>query len=325
MQKICVFGAGAIGSHLAARLAMGGADVSVVARGAQLDAIKQNGITMFANEQRHHVNVAASQNPADLGPQDAIFVTVKAPALPSVAATLAPLLKFDTPVVFVLNGIPWWYSLGVAMEAGNPPQEVDASIHAHVGLERVIGGVIMSPTQVIEPGVINVQGKTQKLMIGEVAGESNGRAEKLAQILEAGGIEMQVSNDIRTIVWDKLIANLMTGPMAVLSRSNYRQILSDPTCRETALKLAYEVAAVATALGCKPNMDMEKRLEFVRDLTHRPSILQDLEAGRLMEVDALVEAPRFMARTAKIAVPTLDVLGSLVKLTASTAGLYKSA
>ncbi len=180
-MKICVFGAGAIGGHLAARLAHGGADVSVVARGAHLAAIRANGLRLEAPDANFTVKVAATDDPATLGPQDAVLVTVKAPALGSVAASIAPLLGPDTPVVFVINGIPWWYfdQHGGALD-GTPLDSLDpgGAVRAAIGPARAIGGVVYSACTVTAPGVIEVEHLRNRLVLGELDGTLSARASR---------------------------------------------------------------------------------------------------------------------------------------------------
>ena len=324
MERFCVFGAGAIGSHLAARLAMAGKDVSVVARGDQLGAIINNGITLRADGKAVNMKVRASGNAVDLGRQDAVFVTVKAPAMPAAARSLAPLLSASTAVIFVVNGIPWWYLQSLKeTHPGNIrlPKSVEM-VAETIALERVIGSVILSPAQVIEPGVVVVQGAKSRLTIGEIRGLSTNRVSAIAEALQSGGLQTLVSQNIREAVWDKLITNLMTGPMSLLSRATYKDILRDPACRKAAVSIVQEVAAVARAFGCNPNDDAEVRLALVDKLPHKPSILQDLLLSRAMEVESLIDVPLALARVADVPVPTLELLGSLAIVSARSAGLY---
>jgi 2-dehydropantoate 2-reductase len=327
-MKLCVFGAGAIGGHLALRAARGGADVSVVARGAHLDAIKRNGLTVRTAEGEFNARVRASDDPATLGPQDAILVTVKAPALPSVARTIAPLLKADTPVAFVTNGIPWWYFYAHGGELdGRRLARVDPgdAMWNALGPERAIGSIVNAPTEVVAPGVIEVRRPNSYLVLGEPDGSLSPRVEMMAAPLRAGGLRVEVSADIRSEIWSKLLGNLSTGPMAVVSQSNYQQIVSDPTCKAAALRILAEAGAVALALGCKPDPEQEKRLDGVGKLAHKASILQDLERGRPMEIDGIFGSALELARLVNVATPTLDLLVALARMRAQRAGLYPDA
>jgi 2-dehydropantoate 2-reductase len=324
-MKLCVFGAGAIGSHLALRAARGGADVSVVARGEQLAAIRRNGLTVRAPDGAFNVKVAASDNPADLGPQDAILVTVKAPALPSVARGIALLLKADTPVAFVTNGIPWWYfyAHGGELEGRRLARiDPDDAMWKALGPERAIGSVVNAPTTVVSPGVIEIARPNSYLVLGEPDGSLSPRVEMIAAPIRAGGLRVEVTADIRSEIWTKLLGNLATGPMSVISQSNYQQIIAEPACKEAAHRILMEAGAIALALGCKPDPEQAKRLERTAQLPHKASILQDLELGRPMEVDGIFGAALELARLVNVATPTLDLLAALARLRAQRAGLY---
>lgn len=324
-MKICVFGAGAIGSHLALRLARGGAETSVVARGAQLAAIKANGIRGRTPQGEMSARVPASDDPAKLGAQDAVLVTVKAPALPEVARMIGPLLGPHTAVAFVMNGIPWWYFYrhGGPFE-GRKLAAIDPgdALWKAVGPERVIGGVVNSPTSIVEPGVVLIERERNYVILGEPDNTISPRATAIASLFKAGGLDCHVTADIRTEVWNKLISNLASGPMAILAKASYRDVFAQPACVEAALRIARETAAIATALGCKPADDHESRLASVKDLPHKPSILQDLELGRRMEVESMQAVTLELARLVGAETPTLDLLVSLVKVRARQAGLY---
>jgi 2-dehydropantoate 2-reductase len=325
-MKVCVFGAGAIGSHVALRLAGGGAQVSVVARGAQLDAIRSRGITGRTPDGELHADVSASADPQALGPQDAVVVTVKAPSLPSVAHAIGPLLGPETPVAFVMNGIPWWYfhAHGGALDGRRLPRlDPDDALWRAIGPERVIGGVVNSPSTVVEPGIVLVGRRTSSLTLGEPDGTLSARARALADVLTAGGMTAAVSNDIRSVIWEKLTTNLMSGPLTILSQSAYREVFAEPACCDAALRIMAEVSAVARALGRHTDPDHAKRIESNRLMAHKPSILQDLELGRPMEVDALLTTTLEMARLTGVQTPTLDLLVALVRLRAKAAGLYQ--
>jgi 2-dehydropantoate 2-reductase len=323
-MRICVFGAGAIGGHVAARLARGGAEVSLVARGAHLAAIQANGLTVHAHDGTHQSRPRASADPRDLGPQDAVIVTVKAPALPSVAATIAPLLRADTPVAFVMNGIPWWYfdRHGGKLDGTRLP-EVDPgdALRAAVGVERTIGGVVYSATEVVAPGVVRSEHGNIRVILGEVDGTVSDRARAISAVLEAGGMPSPVSPDIRTEVWLKLLGNLGNGPLCVLSRRGVRDTYADPVLREAARRSAEEGRAIAAALG-RPLSDAAVERVANASMAHKPSILQDLELGRPMEIDGIFGLPLKLARLTGVETPQLDLLVGLVKQAARAAGLY---
>jgi 2-dehydropantoate 2-reductase len=322
--KICVYGAGAIGGHLAARLALGGAEVSLVARGAHLAAIRANGLTVHAHDGTHHSTPRASDNPEQLGPQDAVIVTVKSPALPDVAAGIAPLLRADTPVAFVMNGIPWWYfdhDGGPHDGLRLPEADPGDALRQAIGVGRTIGGVVYSATEVIAPGVVKSEHGNIRVILGEPDGRISDRAQAIAAALAAGGMPSPVSPDIRTEIWSKLLGNLASGPLCVLTRLGVRDAYADPLIREAAFRSAEEGRAIAAALGRALPEAAAVRVANAT-MVHKPSILQDLELGRPMEVDTLFALPLKLARLAGVATPQLDLLVALVKQAARAKGLY---
>ncbi len=324
-MKICVFGAGAIGGHLAARLARGGAETSVVARGAHLAAIQANGLRIDAPDETFTARVTATDDPATLGVQDAVLITVKAPALPSVAATIAPLLGADTTVVFVMNGIPWWYfdQHGGSLE-GTRLDSLDpgGAVRAAIGPARTLGGVVYSACTVTAPGVIHAESPRNRLVVGELDGTISARAEAIAAPLTAGGFGMEVSPTIRTAVWAKLLLNMASGPFAIVTTFPGSQTMKEPAVERAVRAIHAEGLAVARALGCDPVVDVEAAIENSRKTLHKPSILQDLELGRPMEVTTIFDAPLTLARLAGVETPTLDLMVALARLRARAAGLH---
>lgn len=309
-MKICVFGPGAIGSHIAARFAKGGqAEVSVLARGAQLEAIRARGITVRTPEEEFIARPRAEADAAALGPQDAVVVTVKAPAVPGIAAAIGPLLRPDTPVVFVLNGIPWWW------EGAPDVLDPGGATRAAVGLERAVGGVVWSACTVTEPGVVQVQTAANRLIMGELSGEATPRLQALAAALAAGGMGGVVSPAIRTEIWTKLLNNLTNGPITLITRQDMRTTFSDPVVMAAARAVMQEGMAIAAALGHPLGPEIEKNVLRSVTLAHRPSILQDFEAGRALEFDALLEVPLQLARVAGVSAPTLELLVALARKT----------
>ncbi|PZW48443.1 2-dehydropantoate 2-reductase [Humitalea rosea] len=324
-MKICVFGAGAIGGHVAGRLAKGGADVSLVLRGANLAAIRERGLEVRAGDGVHHSRPKASADPAELGVQDAVIVTVKAPALPSVAASIAPLIGPNTAVAFVMNGIPWWYfdKHGGPMDGKRLPQvDPGNALRDAVGVERTIGGVVYSACTVIEPGIVNVASPTNRVILGELDGSISPRAQAIAALLEAGGMGCPVSDDIRKEVWGKLMGNLSGGPLCLLSRRTIAETLSDPVVLAAAIRMTDEGGAIAAALGRDVGMGGADRVGRSLKTFHKPSILQDLELGRPMEVEALFRLPLELGRMAGVPTPTLDLAIALATHAAIAAGLY---
>ena len=324
-MKITVYGAGAIGGHLAMRLNRAGADVSVIARGAHLAAIQQNGLTVHAVDGVHQAKVNATDNPAALGPQDAVFVTVKAPALPEVAAGIGPLLGADTPVAFVMNGIPWWYFNhldGPHRDKSLPRIDPNDALRNVLGPNRTIGGVVYSASAVIEPGVIDVEQPKSRFILGEPDGTASDRVRVLTDLITEGGISGEATTAIRTEIWNKLISNLAGGTLAVLTGCAPKTNYTEPALRAAALLAMQEAASIAQALGASPTTNHEARVTSQSSMDHKPSILQDLELGRRMEVDGMFDAPPTLARMAGVATPTLDLLVGLCKVRTSAAGLY---
>jgi 2-dehydropantoate 2-reductase len=324
-MRICVYGAGAIGGHLAARLAKAGAEVSVIARGPHLAAIQANGLTVHAIDGVHRVSVEATDQPGRLGPQDAVFVTVKAPALPAVAAGIPPLLGPDTSVAFVMNGIPWWYfnHLPGPMEGRSLPRvDPEDAVRRALGPGRAIGGVVYSASAVTEPGVIHVEQPKSRVILGEPDGSLSERVRTLAGLITKGGISGEATPSIRTEIWNKLLSNLAGGTLAVLTSAPPKAIYAEPAAVDAARRMMVEATEIARALGADPTADHEARINNGRSMDHRPSILQDLDQGRPMEVDGMFDAPLALARMAGVATPTLDLLVALCKVRARGAGLY---
>jgi 2-dehydropantoate 2-reductase len=326
-MRVCVYGAGAIGGHLAVRLAKGGAEVSVIARGRHLAAIQANGLEVHAIDGVHKIKVQATDDPRTVGPVDAVFVTVKAPALPAVAAAIGPLLKQDTAVPFVMNGIPWWYfqHLGGPHDGRTLPRvdPGDALLNV-VGADRAVGGVVYSASAVIDPGVIEVEQPKSRVILGEPNGTLSSRVTALTDLITKGGISGEPTTEIRTEIWNKLISNLAGGTLAVLSGSAPKTVYTEPAAQEAALRMMREAASIAAALGARPGTNHETRVKSQGSMDHKPSILQDLELGRPMEVDGMFDAPLVLARIAGVETPTLDLLVALCKLRARASGLYGS-
>ncbi len=324
-MKITIYGAGAIGGHLAIRLHRAGAAVSVIARGAHLDAIRTNGLTVHAVDGVHHARVAATDNPGDLGPQDAVFVTVKAPALPQIAAGIGPLLGPDTPVAFVMNGVPWWYFLGLGgAHDGKSLPRVDPgdALRTVLGARRVIGGVVYSASEVVAPGVIEVEQPKSRFILGEPNNTLSDRVQTLAGLITAGGVSGEATPAIRTELWNKLISNLAGGTLAVLTGCAPKTNYAEDAVRAAALRMMREAETIARAMGAEPTSNHDGRVASQGSMDHKPSILQDLELGRRMEVDGMFDAPLALARMAGVETPTLDLMVALCKIRSAGAGLY---
>jgi 2-dehydropantoate 2-reductase len=308
-MRVCIYGAGAIGGHLAVRLAANGHEVTVIARGAHLAAMRARGIVLRTPSETLEVRVRATDDPREVGVQDAVLVTAKAPALPAIVPMLAPLLGAETPVAFVMNGIPWW--------DGYDPD----GIGEWVPVSRAIGAVIYSACTVTAPGEIAVAHARSRLLLGEPDGTLSARVAGLAAALRGPGLKVDETPVIRDWIWTKLLMNLASGPFSVLTRSAPKDIYAEPAALAAARAVALEGAAIAAALGCTVQGDIEAQLAAGQSMTHKPSILQDLEAGRPMEIATILEAPLALARQAGVATPVLDMLVALVRLRAAAAGV----
>jgi 2-dehydropantoate 2-reductase len=328
-MRICVFGAGAIGGNFAARLAAADNEVSVVARGAHLAAMRARGLSLLAGDKKIVVPVTASDRPADLGPQDAVLVTLKASGQHQLAPSVGPLLRADTPVVFVQNGIPWWYGYGLAKS--RPPAPDLSRLDPHgalaraVGLERVVGAVVSSPNHVVEPGVVHNESPNRNILwVGEPDDRTSPRIEALRATLKAAGIDSPATTDIRYEIWHKLMANL-TGSTVCLVTGQAVQVQKTPLVNRLSRRAHAEALAVATAHGVVLDDHPDRRYGPMRVYSdHRPSILQDYDLGRPMEVESIVRAPLAFARSAGVETPTLDALESICVSLAEAKGLYSS-
>ena len=321
-MNICVFGAGAIGGNVAARLASSGADVSVIARGGHLAAIKANGLTLEMPKETIAARVTASADARDLGPQDLVIVTVKAPALPEVAAGIAPLLKGDTPVMFVMNGVPWWYFYkhGGALDGRRLPRiDPDDAVWNAVGPQRAIGSVINSSNTIVRPGVIRNTSGRAHLVIGEPSGEMSPRVKQIADVINASTATATVSARIRDDVWTKLLANMSSNPLTFLAQSSLGAVIGDPACNAAVKTMAKEAAAIARALGCEVSIDVDEA--FSASSPHKPSIVQDLERGKPLELNSMFIVPVEFGKLFNVPTPMLDLMVTLMKLRARAAGL----
>jgi 2-dehydropantoate 2-reductase len=326
-MRICVFGAGAVGGYLAGSLSLAPSNqVSVVARGAHLDAIHTTGLTLELGEQTIVTHPTASADPADLGPQDAVIVTVKAPSLPSVAAAIMPLIGPDTAVAFVMNGIPWWYfhAHGGALDGRQlPALDPHGALWRTIGPQRAIGGIFWPACSGPSPGVIRlVAGAGSGTLFGEPTGQRTPRLQALAAAFQAANLPVSLTEDIRTAIWRKLAFNLSAGPLCVLTETPVLDTHTEPALIEASRLVLAEATALAGAMGITLTLDVPAIVATNTRLGHRPSILQDLTARRRMEVEALYGVPQQMARMVGVPTPTLDLLAALIKVKSEALGLY---
>ena len=323
-MRICIFGAGAVGSHFAVRLALAGHEVSCVMRGAHLAAVSANGLTLRVGDAQLKASVKASDDPADLGPQDVVISTLKATGVSALASGLQPLLRNDTAIVFAQNGIPWWYDIGLP---ANHPATPDLSfldpggaLRAAVPKARIIGGVIFSSNEVIEPGVVqNLSPDRNMLLIGECDDRASDRIGKLRALLEAASIASGQVAQIRETIWSKLLTNMSMSVLCLLTGQTARAVRDEPSLQHVIPRLLDEANAVGQS--CIPAVKRLSRTGPAPE--HKPSILQDYELGRAMEIDVLVRAPAAFARSAGLSTPLLDMLAGLAIQRARDKGLYK--
>ena len=326
-MRICVFGAGAIGGNFAARLADAGNEVSVVVRGAHLEAIRANGLTLIAGDRKIVARVRASDRPADLGPQDAVISTLKATGLGALADSVGPLLGPDTPVVFAQNGIPWWYGHGLGPSRPPAPDlsrlDPGGALERSVGHTRTLGGAITSPNHVVEPGVIvNELPDRNTLWVGEIDDRQTPRVQALREALKAAGIGSPSTTDIRYDIWHKLMANL-TGSTICLILGQAVSIQKTEIVNQLARRAHAEALAVAAAHGVVLDDHPDTRYGPARVYTnHRPSILQDYDLGRPMEIESIVRAPVAFAKSVGVPTPTLEALEAFAVSMAASKGLY---
>jgi 2-dehydropantoate 2-reductase len=324
-MRIAVVGAGAVGSVIAGYLLERGEhEVSLLARGAHLAAIRDNGLVLETRGQRWHSRPQASDAPAELGTQDVLIVTVKAHSLPGLAPDLAPMLGPQTLVVSAQNGIPWWYFHGHAgPEADTPFEPVDpgAAVWRSIGPERALGCVIYLPAHIVSPGVAFHDGGLRLVVGAPRAGDHAAGLQGLAAALNEAGVETKITDRIRHNLWNKLLYNSASATASVLTGGTLGQMLSGPGMRELRAKLMRETLATAQAWGIDLVDPNDSQPPSGRGaLGHKPSMLQDYEARRPLELDAIVAAVIDLARRRQVPVPTIEMLWSLVmvKLTAES-------
>jgi 2-dehydropantoate 2-reductase len=322
-MRICIFGAGAVGSHLAVRLALAGHEVCCVMRGPQLEAAKAKGLKLRVGDAEFSARVKASDDPAVLGPQDVVISTLKATGLSSLAAGLRPLLRADTGIVFALNGIPWWYDIGLAADHPPPPDlgflDPGGQLRAAIPRERIIGGVIFSSNEVVEPGIVaNLSPDRNVLRVGECDDRATTRIEQLRAAIEAASIQSPPVARIRETIWSKLLTNMSLSVLCLLTGQTARAVRDDPALRDVVPRLLDEANSIGQS--CFP--DVQRATRTGPAPNHKPSILQDYELGRAMEIDVLVRAPAAFAKAAGLATPMLDLMAALAIRQAREKGLY---
>lgn len=323
--KICIFGAGAIGGYLAVRLKQGGAEVSVVARGANLDAIRTRGLTLLERDGESRVDILAASDPAELGEQDYVIVALKAHQAWEAAVQMRPLLGPETAVVTAQNGLPWWYFHGLEGSlAGTRLGSIDPENRqfTSLGPERAIGCVVFAAAELLKPGVIKYS-NPGSFTLGEPGGAPIARTNALAEAFSAGGLTARVHPKIREEIWLKLWGNLCLNPISALTHATLDVIATEPGSREVCRSMMGEAEEIARRLGVMFPMSADARLDRSAGMgAHRTSMLQDLLNGRAIELDALLTVVQEVARIVRVSTPIIDTVLALTRQMGQVAGVY---
>jgi 2-dehydropantoate 2-reductase len=326
-MKVCIYGAGAVGGFMGAQLSRAGFEVSAVARGATLEALRRHGFRVLGAAEEFSAPVSVSDRPADLGQQDLLVVAVKAPALPAVARGIAPLLGEDTAVLSAMNGVPWWYFhrfgrklQGARVDAVDPEGVVSAGIPP----ERVVGCVVHGSWAQEQPGLVRHKAG-KRLIVGEPDGSSSERLGRVAGALQTAGFEVEVSARIQADIWYKLWGNMTMNPISGLTGATCDRILDDPLVDRFCLDIMAEAARIGEKIDCPIGESGEERNAITRQLgAFKTSMLQDVEAGRPVELDAIVTAVQEIGQRVGEPTPSIDALLGLARLHAQVRGLYPS-
>ncbi|MDD9998736.1 MAG: 2-dehydropantoate 2-reductase [Rhodospirillaceae bacterium] len=325
-MRICIYGAGATGGYLGVQLALAGQDVTLIARGAHLAAMQARGLKLLIGGEERIAWPHCVEIPADAGPQDYVIVTLKAHSIPGVAGLIEPLLHEDTAVVTATNGIPWWYFYAVDGPYRNRRIEsVDpgGGIWSAIGPERAIGCIVYPATEIAEPGVIR-HIEHNLFTLGEPGGRVRERTTRLAEALRDAGFRCRVKPDPRDELWLKLLGNLSFNPISALTHATLDRIAGDPGTARVCKLMMQEAKDIAERLGITFRIDIDRRLAAGGAVgKHRTSMLQDLDAGRPMEIDALVTAVQELGRLVEVPTPTIDVVLALTQQRGESAGTYR--
>ena len=326
-MKIAVFGAGAIGGYLAVKLHQAGADVSVIARGPHLAAIRENGLSLESEGTTTTVNLLCTDEPETAGIQDYVFVTLKATGLAPAVAQIASLMGPETALVTGINGIPYWYFYGIDSPwRDRPIESVDpgGNLWSVLPPRQAIGCIVYPAAEVVRPGHIQ-HTYGNRFTLGEPDGSKSPRAEALSQMLVKAGLKAPVRKNIRDEIWVKLWGNLAFNPMSALTSSTLDRLAFTPDLRATARAMMVEAAQVAEALGIRFPIDVDKRIDGAGEVgAHKTSMLQDLERGRPMEIDAMLGAVVELAELTGHQTPLCRSVLALVRERARQAGCYPS-
>ena len=329
MNKIAIVGIGAVGAFVAARLALAGAAPRALARGATLGALREHGLTLHIGSATQQIAIEATDDARALGAQDLVVLAVKAQSLAALAPALAPLIDAHTVVLPAMNGVPWWFLQTPAMAARFPGEagrlasvDAEGTIGVALPLSNVLGCVVHFTCSSPAPGVAQ-HGFGDRLIVGEPAGGASARAQAVAGLLRGAGFSVEASEDIRRDIWFKLWGNMTTNPISALTGATVDRILDDPQVRDFMLQAMAEAREIGERIGCPIEQSGEDRMVVTRSLgAFKTSMLQDAEAGRSLEIDALVGAVHEIGARVGIATPAIGALLGLVRLMARGRGLY---
>ncbi|GAA4016776.1 2-dehydropantoate 2-reductase [Actimicrobium antarcticum] len=325
-MKITIYGAGAVGGLIAARLVQqGGTQVSIIARGRTLEAIQTAGLQLVTGSTVSTAMLTAESDPARLGVQDLVVLAVKATALADIAPQITPLLGPDTIVITAMNGVPWWFFenplvpyAGMRLQSLDP----DGALAAALPLQHLVGCVVHLSSTSPEPGVIK-PGFGNRLIFGEAVGASSDRLARVVALFAAAGFDAEASADIRTDIWYKLWGNMTMNPLSAITGATCDKLLDDALVRQFCLMAMQEAATIGNRIGCSILQSGEERMQLTRKLgAFKTSMLQDAEAGRQMEIDALVGAVQEVGQHVGLPTPTIDSLLGLARLFGRSHGLY---
>ena len=324
-MKVCIYGAGAIGGWLGVKLGGAGCELGVVARGATLATLRANGLRLQQAGETLSTPVRASDSPAELGVQDLVIVAVKAPAMGEVAKNIRPLLGPRTIVLTAMNGVPWWFFdgfggayAGARLKAVDP----DGSIAEAIPAKHIVGCVVHASCALREPGWVQ-HNQGNKLIIGEPTGEKTGRVQQLVALLEKAGLEVVLSDQIQKDTWYKLWGNMTVNPVSAMTGATTDRILDDELVRGFISAVMLEAREIGARVGIPIAQQPEDRHQVTRKLgAFKTSMLQDVEAGKPVEIDALVGVVREMGQMTGVATPFTDALLGLSRLHARVRGLY---
>ena len=324
-MKICIYGAGAIGGLLGAELSLAGGDVSLIARGPHLQAIKRDGLELIRDGVSRTAQPVATDDPTELGQQDYVIITLKAHSVPAAVDAMQPLFGPETVVVTAVNGIPWWYFYGLEgpyRDHQLVSVDPEGKQWAGIGPQRAVGCVVYPAAEVERPGVVrHIEG--DRFTLGEPDGSRSERASQLSETLIAAGFKAPVRPRIRDEIWIKLWGNLCFNPISALTEATLAEICNDPQTRAVARAMMIEAQQIGEALGVRFAVNIDKRIDGAAAVgAHRTSMLQDLDRGRPMEIDALVTVVQELGQLTGIETPAIDTVLALVRLRARIAGCY---